>query len=156
MEAAYSFRGEQLRRAGWLAFAAAVLTVGLVTYGAWVRVSGSGLGCPDWPLCDGAVVPKLEGETAVEFGHRVYAGVTMLTVGAAAWFAYRGRRADPTAALLVGGAFGAILFQAALGGATIVLAHPFDFEAFDGDANAGQLGRLSNRYPECFKVATEN
>ena len=120
MEAVSPLRGEQLRRAGWLAFGAAVLTVGLVTYGAWVRVSGSGLGCPDWPLCDGAVVPRLEGATAVEFGHRLYAGVTMLTVGAAAWFAYLGRRADPTAALLVWGAFGAILFQAGLGGSTVL------------------------------------
>ena len=111
---------DRLRRAGWLAFAAAVLTVGLVTYGGWVRVSGSGLGCPDWPLCGGAVVPELEGATAIEFGHRLFAGVTMLTAAGAAWFAWFGRQADVVAARLVLGAFAAILFQAALGGATVL------------------------------------
>ncbi|MCH8199947.1 MAG: COX15/CtaA family protein, partial [Chloroflexi bacterium] len=50
---------DRLRRAGWLALGAAVLTVGLITYGSWVRTSGSGLGCPDWPLCEGAIVPEL-------------------------------------------------------------------------------------------------
>ena len=111
---------DRLRRAGWLTFAAAVLTVGLITYGSWVRASGSGLGCPDWPLCDGAVVPDLEGTTAIEFGHRLFAGVTTLTVAAAAWFAWRGRRSDAVAARLVIGAFVAILFQAGLGGATVL------------------------------------
>ena len=69
-----------VRRAGWLALVAAVLTLGLIAYGSWVRVSGSGLGCPDWPLCEGVLVPEIEGATAIEFGHRVYAGITMLLV----------------------------------------------------------------------------
>lgn len=112
--------GGLLRRAGWIAFAAAVLTVGLITYGSWVRASGSGLGCPDWPLCEGAVVPELDGATAIEFGHRLFAGVTMLTAAAAAWFAWRGRRSDAVTARLLIGAFAAILFQAGLGGATVL------------------------------------
>ena len=111
---------DRLRRAGWVAFAAAVLTVGLITYGSWVRASGSGLGCPDWPLCDGAIVPELDGATAIEFGHRIFAGVTMLTAGAAAWLAWRGRRSDAVTARLLVGAFAAILFQAGLGGATVL------------------------------------
>ena len=111
---------DRLRRAGWLALGAAVLTVGLITYGSWVRTSGSGLGCPDWPLCEGAIVPELQGATAIEFGHRLFAGVTMLTAAAAAWFAWRGRRSDAVAARLVMGAFAAILFQAGLGGATVL------------------------------------
>ncbi len=114
--------GEQalVRRAGWLAFAASVMTFGLIVYGAWVRASGSGLGCPDWPLCNGDVVPALKGAAAIEFGHRLYAGVTTLTVGAAGWFAYRGRRADPLTAKLTGAALLAILAQAALGAATVL------------------------------------
>ena len=111
---------DRLRRAGGLALGAAVLTVGLIAYGSWVRVSGAGLGCPDWPLCDGAVIPELQGTTAIEFGHRLFAGVTMLAVAAAAWFAWRGRRSDAVAARLVMGAFAAILFQAGLGGATVL------------------------------------
>ena len=114
------------RRAGWLALIAAALTLGLIAYGAWVRVSGSGLGCGDsgglleWPLCDGALVPEIEGATGIEFGHRVYAGVTMLATAAAAFFAFRARRSDPTAAKLLAGALAAILAQAVLGGVTVL------------------------------------
>ena len=109
-----------MRRAGYWALSAAVLTIGLITYGAWVRVSGAGLGCPDWPLCEGVVVPKLEGATAIEFGHRVYAGVTMLAAALAAWHAFRARAADPRTARLLLGALVAILAQAGLGGATVL------------------------------------
>ncbi len=109
-----------VRRAGLWAAAASILTIGLISYGAWVRATGSGLGCPDWPLCEGVVVPDLEGATGIEFGHRVFAGVTMLTVAVAAWFAIRGRSADAQTARLIGGALVAILIQAVLGGITVL------------------------------------
>jgi heme A synthase len=110
----------QTRRAGWLAFAASVLVVGLITYGSWVRASGSGLGCPDWPLCEGNFVPTLEGDTAIEFGHRFYAGITMLVVASAAWFAFKGRVVDGVLFNILGGALVAILVQAVLGGITVL------------------------------------
>ena len=110
----------QTRRAGWLAFAASVLVVGLITYGSWVRASGSGLGCPDWPLCEGNLVPTLEGDTAIEFGHRFYAGITMLVVAGAAWFAFKGRLADGVLFKILGVALAAILVQAVLGGITVL------------------------------------
>ena len=100
--------------------AASILTIGLIGYGSWVRVSGSGLGCPDWPLCEGVVVPNLEGATGIEFGHRVFAGVTMLAALAASWFAIRGRTADRQATRLIVGALAAILIQAVLGGITVL------------------------------------
>ncbi|MCY3895259.1 MAG: COX15/CtaA family protein [Chloroflexi bacterium] len=109
-----------LRRAGMWAGAASILTIGLIGYGSWVRVSGSGLGCPDWPLCEGVVVPNLEGATGIEFGHRVFAGVTMLAALAASWFAIRGRTADRQATRLIVGALAAILIQAVLGGITVL------------------------------------
>lgn len=109
-----------VRRAGWLALIASVLTVGLIAYGSWVRVSGSGLGCPDWPLCEGVLVPEIEGATAIEFGHRVYAGITMLLTAAAAWFAFRARAHDRVTSHLLVGALVAILVQAVLGGITVL------------------------------------
>ena len=109
-----------VRRAGQWAAAAAVLTIGLIAYGSWVRVSGSGLGCPDWPLCEGVIVPELEGATAIEFGHRVFAGVTMLAVVVAASYAVRGRAVDRLTIKLIGGALAAILIQAVLGGITVL------------------------------------
>ncbi len=111
---------DRKRLVGWLSLTAAAMTVGLITYGAWVRASGSGLGCPDWPLCEGGLLPELEGDTAIEFGHRFYAGITMLTVGAVAWFAFLGRRSDAVLAWIAVVAFGTILFQAGLGGATVL------------------------------------
>ena len=110
----------QVRRAGRWALAAAVLTIGLIAYGAWVRVSGAGLGCPDWPLCEGVIIPELEGATAIEFGHRVYASVTMIAAALAAWFGFRGRAVDPQTNRLLVGALAAIVAQAGLGGATVL------------------------------------
>lgn len=116
-----SWRAEPTsRKAGWLALTAAILTIGLITYGAWVRASGSGLGCPDWPLCEGSLVPTLEGDTAVEFGHRVFAGITMLIVAVSAWFAWSGRATDVLLAKVLVGALGLIFVQAVLGGITVL------------------------------------
>ena len=111
---------EDIRRAGWLALVASVLTLGLIAYGSWVRVSGSGLGCPDWPLCEGVLVPEIEGATAIEFGHRVYAGVTMLLVAASAVFAFRARAHDRLTSRLLAWALVVILAQAVLGGITVL------------------------------------
>ncbi len=61
----------------------------IVPSGAVVRLTASGLGCPDWPLCDGGVVPEAAGHAAIEYANRLLSGV----VGAVAvgtWFVGRG------------------------------------------------------------------
>ena len=35
-------------------------------WGGVVRVTGSGLGCPDWPLCHGQLLPSLDVATIIE------------------------------------------------------------------------------------------
>lgn len=79
----------------WLVAATAVSTWVLVAVGGAVRVSESGLGCPDWPLCNGGVVPGGQKEPIVEYTHRVTAAVVvvllLVTTLAALWRA-RGRR----------------------------------------------------------------
>lgn len=52
-----------------------LMTLGLILFGAVVRVTDSGLGCGnEWPLCDGTIVPPLDNVTAwIEWLHRLFA-----------------------------------------------------------------------------------
>ncbi|HVF15087.1 MAG TPA: COX15/CtaA family protein [Acidimicrobiales bacterium] len=53
----------------------------IVVSGAAVRLTGSGLGCPDWPTCaDGRVVAPLEFHPMVEFVNRAVTGLVSLGV----------------------------------------------------------------------------
>ncbi len=58
-----------------LALTTALLTVGLIVFGAVVRVTDSGLGCGNhWPLCNGTIFPPLDNLTAwIEWLHRLFA-----------------------------------------------------------------------------------
>src|SRR5436305_12474521 len=57
------------------AVAFALLTL-IVFTGAGVRLTGSGLGCPTWPECHGAVIQtELDTHGAIEYGNRLLTGV---------------------------------------------------------------------------------
>jgi heme a synthase len=61
----------------------------IVLTGAAVRLTGSGLGCPDWPKCYGGSTPPLEAHAVIEYGNRVLTGFVGFAVIAAsilAWF----------------------------------------------------------------------
>jgi heme A synthase len=67
-----------------------LLTIGLIVFGAVVRVTDSGLGCGnDWPLCDGRIMPPSSNLTAwVEWSHRLFAiliGLIGLVMLGLAW-----------------------------------------------------------------------
>ncbi len=64
-----------------LALTGLISTILLIMLGSYVRVSGNGLGCPDWPLCYGRAVPPFEYSAWVEFSHRLFGGVVGLQVG---------------------------------------------------------------------------
>ena len=52
--------------------------------GAAVRLSGSGLGCPDWPKCYGNAYPPLNTHALIEFSNRLITAPVSLAAGAAA------------------------------------------------------------------------
>ncbi len=69
---------ERRRGPTWLqglATATVISVFVLVIIGGVVRVTGSGLGCPDWPLCYGKVLPPLEYTAIIEYTHRFVASV---------------------------------------------------------------------------------
>jgi heme A synthase len=70
-----------------------------IALGGLVRVSGSGLGCPDWPLCHGKPYPPPTFHAIVEYSHRangvLFGLLLILTVVAGFWL-YRGRRTPVT------------------------------------------------------------
>jgi len=75
----------QLARFAW---AALYWNVAVVLWGAYVRATGSGAGCGNrWPLCDGDVVgASANGQTIVEFTHRITSVVSLLIVtGLVVW-----------------------------------------------------------------------
>jgi heme a synthase len=96
---------DQYRRITGVVIAAIGL---IIVTGSAVRLTGSGLGCTEWPTCEqGRVVAPLETHALIEFGNRVVSGLIAIPVLAAfvGSFALLPRRRDLTAwsALLVAG-----------------------------------------------------
>ena len=99
---------------------ALVLTAVIVVTGAAVRLTGSGLGCSDWPECSvGHLTPALQFHGLVEFGNRLV--TVVLTIAVAAAFlgsVFRSpRRRDLV--WLSGGLVAGVLAQAVLGGIVV-------------------------------------
>ena len=61
----------------------------LIVLGALVRAHHAGLACPDWPLCFGEFVPRMDLRVAFEWSHRVLAGSVALLYGALALASWR-------------------------------------------------------------------
>jgi heme a synthase len=72
----------------WLAWAALAALFLIVVSGATVRLTGSGLGCENWPRCGNTFLPPKDYHALVEFGNRVAGfavGLTTLVAAAAAF-----------------------------------------------------------------------
>jgi heme A synthase len=112
-----------MKIASRLAYAAVVAVFVLMTLGNVVSATGSGLACPDWPLCHGSVIPPLRADVLVEYSHRLTAlaaSILIVATAVATWLGTRvaalRRLACLLPVLLVG--------QIALGAITVLLRLP--------------------------------
>ena len=75
-----------------VSLAAAVSVYVLIVLGGIVTSTGSQLACPDWPLCNGQIIPTFTVPVMIEYTHRAWTlVVTALVIATAilAWKNYR-------------------------------------------------------------------
>jgi heme A synthase len=107
-----------------LATLGAVATWVLLLVGCLVHGTGSSLACPDWPLCFGSALPKMENGVQYEHTHRLVATAVGLLTIALAVLLHRRRAEDPRGAKLGYLAVGLVCGQGLLGGITVLLRLP--------------------------------
>ena len=125
-----------------LVWIAVFLTVDLIMFGGFTRLSDSGLGCPDWPGCYGSANPFLAHEHIVaaetlmptgpvtvvkawiEMTHRYLAmaiGVLIVAMMVQAWRQWRKNRREEFAPALPTALFFFVCLQGAFGAWTVTL-----------------------------------
>ncbi len=116
---------------------------GLVVLGGVVRVTGSGLGCPDWPLCYGKLLPPLEYTAILEYSHRFVAsaivGPIIVALAATVLWKRRDERwlTVPAVVSVV-----LLILQALLGGYTVLQELPGEIVALHLAVALALLGFL--------------
>jgi heme a synthase len=106
-----------------LAIVTVAATLVLIFVGALVTSTGSAMTIPDWPLAFGRLIPRLAGGARFEYTHRVIAALVIVLVIACNVAAWRGGLKPATRQVALA-ALGLVLFQAVLGGVTVLLDLP--------------------------------
>lgn len=96
------------------------ITYALLVFGSTVRAHGAGLACPDWPLCFGEIVPRIDFGVGLEFGHRVLAGCVSVLFAGVAVAIFRDRSLRARFGALVGVLAAVLVVQVILGGLTVL------------------------------------
>jgi heme a synthase len=116
MQDRFTVSPQRFTQLAW--FTLGLLMVVVVT-GAGVRLTRSGLGCPDWPRCHGGALPPANINSIIEYGNRVLSGLVSV-VGLGVWIASLRRRPRRRDLTLISAAFPIFLFaEAALGALTV-------------------------------------
>ncbi|HTP11409.1 MAG TPA: heme o synthase [Anaerolineae bacterium] len=103
-----------------LALFTVIMTFTLVVLGGIVRVTGSGLGCLDWPLCN-QPFPDDQIKPALEMGHRFVAAFVTVLIVLVAITAWRGYRQNKWIFRTALAGVGVIFVQIVLGAITVLM-----------------------------------
>ncbi|SMO41192.1 COX15/CtaA family protein [Melghirimyces algeriensis] len=98
----------------------AVYTYIVVYTGAYVRHTGSSLGCTDWPLCGGQWIPDMTSQVGIQLTHRLFAGLLLFFT---IWLLWAIKKHHPNRKDLIRGAWWSvvlILLQVVTGGAIVL------------------------------------
>ncbi len=106
------------------AVATTLATFCLLIAGGLVSATESGLACPDWPLCEGKLIPKMVDGKQFEHTHRLVASAVATMTFVLCVLIFRRRREDRLLKRLGAAAAALVVVQALLGALTVKLALP--------------------------------
>ena len=106
-----------------LTWAAVIAVFLLMSIGNVVSATGSGLACPDWPLCHGSVIPPLRPDVLIEYSHRLVAVLASILIVATIVMAMR-RSGQPATRRMGWTLLVLLAAQIGLGGITVLLKLP--------------------------------
>ena len=113
----------------YLTIVTVVVTLTLIAIGSIVRTTESGLGCPDWPLCYGQVLPPAEKTAIIEWSHRTFAALTGILIVVQAIITFLFRRQDGILVKLAIVTIPLLVLQAELGRRTVEAELPSELVA---------------------------
>ncbi len=99
--------------------ASVIFLLGLIILGGVVRITDSGLGCPDWPFCHGKVIPSSDPATLIEYSHRMVAAVTGLIIVVTGFVIWRSHRKERSLTIPIVLAILLLIVQVILGWITV-------------------------------------
>ena len=128
-------RAREISHVARFAWTALYWNVAVVLWGAYVRATGSGAGCGNrWPLCDGDVVgASANGQTIVEFTHRITSVISLLVVTGLVVWCWRVTKKGDWARYAAALAAAFLANEALLGAALVLLKH------VGNDQSAGRI-----------------
>lgn len=111
-----------MRKLAWIT---AGFTYFLMVWGNLVSATGSGLACPDWPLCHGTITPPVRPEIILEWGHRLIAFCTSVLIVLSTVSVWKLSKKDAFYSnvfrVLLKGVLLLLAIQIVLGGITVLL-----------------------------------